>query len=185
MKIGFALCGSFCTFEKAFEVMSDLKKDYDILPIMSENAYNTDTRFGTVEEIRKKAKEICGREIIHTITMAEPLGPKNMVDMLIIAPCTGNTVGKLAQGITDTSVTMAAKSCLRIGIPVVICMCSNDGLGASFMNVGKLLNTKNVYFNPLVQDDPIKKPNSLVADFSKIRETISLAFEKKQIQPLF
>ncbi len=185
VKLGFALCASFCTFEKAILKIDELKDKYDILPIMSENAYNTDTRFGKAEDIIFEIEDICQKRIIHSIDKAEPLGPKKMIDILIVAPCTGNTIGKIANGITDTSVTMAIKSCLRIGIPIVLCISTNDALGASFPNIGKLLNSKNIYIVPLSQDDPINKPNSLVAEFDKIEDTIKCALEHKQIQPIF
>lgn len=185
MNLGYAVCGSFCTFEKAFVCMENLKKEHNIFPIMSENAYNTDTRFGKSEDIRKKFEDISENKIINSITTAEPLGPKKILDALLIAPCTGNTISKMANGITDTSVTMAGKSCLRLGIPVVIALCTNDALSGSFMSFGKMMNTKNVYFVPMYQDDPVNKPSSLVADFTKIEETLEKAMKKEQIQPIF
>lgn len=155
LTLGFALCGSFCTFEKAFEQMRrTAAAGYQLLPIMSNNAYETDTRFGRAADFIWEAEDICGRKVVHTIPGAEPLGPKRMIDALVIAPCTGNTLAKLANGITDTPVTMAAKSCLRIGLPVVLCIATNDALAASAQNIGRLMNTKNVYFVPLRQDDP-------------------------------
>ncbi|MEG1427999.1 MAG: dipicolinate synthase subunit B [Oscillospiraceae bacterium] len=184
-RLGFALCGSFCTFSKALVQMEELIGQYEIIPIMSETAYNTDTRFGSCEEIRDQIELLTQKNIIHTIVGAEPIGPKNMVDVLLIAPCTGNTVGKISCGITDTAVTMAVKSALRIGIPVVLCVATNDGLGASARNIGRLMNTKNIFFVPMRQDDPVLKPCSLVADFSKISETLTLAIEKIQTQPVF
>lgn len=183
--IGFALCGSFCTLSKAMEQITVLSRDYHILPIMSHNAYETDTRFGKAEEFIGMAQKISGREVLHTIVETEPIGPKGMVDIMVVCPCTGNTLSKIANGITDTSVTMAAKSALRIGIPVLLCLASNDSLGASGQNIGRLLNTKNVFFVPVSQDDPIKKPNSLVADFSLVPESVSAALEKRQLQPVF
>ena len=156
--LGFAMCGSFCTFEAAMDQLRGLvKAGYQVIPIMSQNAYGTDTRFGRASDFVWEAEDICGRKVIHSIVGAEPLGPKNMVDALVIAPCTGNTMAKLACGITDTPVTMAAKSCLRIGLPVVLCPATNDALAASAQNIGRLLNTKNVYFVPMRQDDPAKK----------------------------
>lgn len=184
IKLGFALCGSFCTFAQAIEKMEELSASYDIVPIMSETAYKTSTRFGEAEKIHEQIRKITGKEIIHTIVDAEPIGPKKLVDILLVAPCTGNTVGKIAGGITDTSVTMAVKSSLRIGTPVVLCVASNDSLGASAKNLGSLFNTKNIFFVPLKQDDPVKKPYSLVADFAKVEETLNLAREKQQIQPI-
>ncbi len=184
--IGFAMCGSFCTFSKAFPQMQRLKElGYDVIPIMSDNAYSTDTRFGRAEEMIKKAEEITGREVLHTSVQTEPLGPKKICDLLVIAPCTGNTLAKLALGITDTAVTMGAKSHLRILRPVLVCLASNDALGASAQNLGRLINIKNFYFVPLSQDDIDKKPNSLVADFEKIPICVEYALLGKQYQPIF
>lgn len=184
--IGFAMCGSFCTFSNALTEMERLKEaGFDIIPIMSFNAYTTDTRFGKAEEINKRVEEICGRGIIHTIPAAEPIGPKKMCDVIVVTPCTGNTLAKITNGITDTPVTMAVKSHLRIGRPVVITLASNDALGASAQNIGKALNTKHIFFTPLSQDDPEKKPNSLVAHFDKLEDTLTLALEEKQLQPVF
>ncbi len=185
LRLGYALCGSFCTFEESISQMKALSEKYDIVPIMSETAYNTTTRFGKPMDIRKKIKDICKKQVIHTVVGAEPLGPKKMVDIMLIAPCTGNTASKLANGITDTAVTMAAKSCLRISLPTVLCIATNDGLSGSGQNILKLMNTKNYFFVPLRQDDAVKKPTSLVADFGKIEETLEFALKKEQIQPLF
>ncbi len=183
--VGFAMCGSFCTFSKAIEQMKVLKdKGYKILPIMSFNAYSTDTRFGKSSDIIKSVEEIAENQIIHTISGAEPIGPKELCDVLLIAPCTGNTLGKLSLGITDTPVTMAAKSHLRINRPVLLSIATNDGLGASAQNIGKLMNTKNIYFVPFSQDDPEKKPNSLVADFGLIPEALEKTIDKTQLQPV-
>ncbi len=184
--LGFALCGSFCTFSKAIKEMEHLALEkYDIVPIMSDIAYSTDTRFGNAEDIRNKIVGICKKDIIHSIKTAEPIGPKKMCDILAVVPCTGNTLGKIANGVTDTPVTMAVKSQLRIGAPVVLALASNDALGASAQNLGKLLNTKNIYFVPLSQDDPIKKPNSLVAHFELLEKTLKAALDGKQLQPVF
>ena len=184
--IGFAMCGSFCTFSKAFEQMRRLVEgDFDVIPIMSGNAASTDTRFGTAEEMRKKAEKITGRSVLTTSVETEPIGPKNLCDVLVIAPCTGNTLAKLSLGVTDTSVTMAAKSHLRVLKPVLLCVATNDALGASAQNIGRLLNTKNIYLVPLRQDDPVKKPNSLVADFDKLPLCVEAALEKRQVQPVF
>ena len=184
--IGFAMCGSFCTFSKAFEQMKKLADSgFDISPIMSDNAFSTDTRFGKAEDMVKKAEEISGKKVIASVTGAEPIGPKNMCDLLVIAPCTGNTLAKLANGVTDTPVTMAAKSHLRVLKPVLLCAATNDALGASAQNIGRLLNTKNIYFVPLKQDDPEKKPNSLVADFSELEACVINALAGKQTQPVF
>jgi dipicolinate synthase subunit B len=186
MLIGYALCGSFCTFDQSIAEMARLAAEgYDILPIMSENAYSTDTRFGKAIDFSDKVSYICGRQIIHTIKDAEPLGPKIKLDMLIISPCTGNTLAKMANGITDTAVTMAAKAHLRNGGPLLIALATNDAMSANLSNIGVLLNRKNVYFVPLVQDDPAQKPNSLVADFSMIGNAISAALAGRQLRPLF
>lgn len=182
--LGFALCGSFCTFEKAVQQMEILSRSYKILPIMSQNAYSTDTRFGKAREWVRRVEEIAGSPVIHTMVQAEPIGPKGLVDVLAVAPCTGNTLSKIAAGITDTPVTMAVKSALRIGIPVVLCCATNDAMAASGPNLLRLLNTKNVYLVPLRQDDPVKKPVSLVADFSLLPQSIGLALEGRQLQPV-
>ncbi len=184
--VGYAMTGSFCTFDKSLKEMSRLCADgYELLPIMSENAYMTSTRFGKAREIVTKVEDICKKSVIHTISGAEPIGPKELCDVLVVAPCTGNTLSKLALGITDTPVAMAVKSQLRIGAPVVLCIASNDALGASAENIGKLLNRKNVYLVPVSQDDPENKPNSLVADFTMIPACVQLALEGKQAQPIF
>ena len=185
MNLGFVMCGSFCTFNKALKEMEKLSLIYNIIPIMSETAYFTDTRFGKAEDIRKRVEEITKNKILHTITDTEPLGPKRMVDLLLVAPCTGNTAAKIALGITDTSATMAVKSCLRINIPVVLTLATNDALSASAQNFGKLLTRKNIYFTPMSQDDYINKPTSMVADFERIEEALNAAKEGKQLQPLF
>ena len=184
--IGYALCGSFCTFAKSVAVLEELKMTYpDILPIMSFNAYDTDTRFGRCEEWIEKIEKICGRKIIHTITGAEPLGPKISLDALIISPCTGNTLAKLANGITDSAVTMAAKAHLRADRPLLFALASNDALSQNLVNVAKLLNRKSVYFVPMKQDDPINKPHSLVADLDLLPETLNNALSGKQTRKLF
>ena len=186
IEIGFALCGSFCNFEKAIAQMKKLADlSYKIIPIMSFNASKIDTRFGEAEDFKKQIEDICGEKIINTIEAAEPIGPKNMADIILIAPCTGNTLGKLSNAITDTPVTMAAKSQLRVHKPVLIALATNDGLGASGQNIGKMLNTKNVYFVPMSQDDPINKPNSIVSDFNLIDLTLELALKGQQKQPVF
>ena len=185
LTLGFAMCGSFCTFEKAFEQLRrTAAAGYQLVPIMSDNAYGTDTRFGRANDFIWEAEDICGRKVIHTIAGAEPLGPKRMIDALVIAPCTGNTLAKLAHGITDTPVTMAAKSCLRIGLPVVLCTATNDALAASAQNIGRLMNTKNVYFVPLRQDDPEQKPTSAVSDFELLLPAVEAALKGRQLQPV-
>lgn len=185
LTLGFALCGSFCTFEKAFDQMRRVAAaGYQLVPIMSFNAYETDTRFGRAADFVWEAEDVCGRKVIHTIAGAEPLGPKRMIDALVIAPCTGNTLAKLANGITDTPVTMAAKSCLRIGLPVILCAATNDALAASAQNIGRLMNTRNIYFVPLRQDDPEQKPSSAVADFDRLLPAVEAALKGRQLQPV-
>ena len=184
MNVGFALCGSFCTYSKVFPVMELLCRDYKVTPIFSDAAYRTDTRFGTAEEHIVTAQELCDTEPLHTIAQVEPVGPKKLFDILVIAPCTGNTLAKLAHGIADGPVTMAAKSHLRNGRPVLIAVSTNDGLSGAAENIGKLLNRKHYYFVPFRQDDPLGKPNSLVADFSKLPKALESALEGTQIQPL-
>ena len=183
--IGFAITGSFCTFSR---VMKELERlagtGANIVPIMSEMSYNTDTRFGTAESFRTKMTGICNREIIKSVKEAEPIGPKGYLDMLIIAPCTGNTLAKMASGVTDSSVSMAAKAHLRNQKPVLVAVSTNDGLANAAKNIGLLLNNKNIYFVPFGQDDPEKKPCSLVADMTKIVPAAELAMEGKQLQPI-
>lgn len=184
--VGFAFCGSYCTFSKVlkqFELLSEL--GYDLIPIMSENAYFTDTRFGKAKDFADKIEGISGKKIISTISGAEPIGPKKMCDILVVAPCTGNTLAKLSNGITDTSVTMAVKSHLRIQRPVLLAPATNDALGSSAQNIGRLFNVKNIYFVPMAQDDCVNKPNSLVADFNLLPEALEEALNRRQIQPLF
>lgn len=184
--LGYCLCGSFCTFSKTIPQMKELVlRGYKVLPIMSETAYTTDTRFGKAEEFISEIESITGNKVIHTISGAEPIGPQKMCDLLIVAPCTGNTLAKLANGITDTPVAMAVKSHLRIKRPVLLCIATNDGLGASAQNIGKLLNTKNVFFVPFGQDDPENKPNSLVADFTAVPKSVRFAMDSLQVQPIF
>ena len=183
-KIGFAMCGSFCTFEKAFGQLAVLLEEYDVLPVMSHNAYETDTRFGRAKEHVERLEEMTGHRVIHTIADAEPLGPKRMVELLAVAPCTGNTLAKLAHAITDTPVTMAVKSVLRVGTPVVLCLATNDALAASAQNIGRLLNTKHMYFVPFGQDDAVEKPTSLVADFDLLLPAVQAARQGEQLQPL-
>ncbi|MBE6633842.1 MAG: dipicolinate synthase subunit B [Ruminococcaceae bacterium] len=184
--LGYAFCGSFCTHAHAIEQMKRLlAMGYEIQPIMSETVWNTDTRFGSAENLRELVEGLCAREIIHTVVDAEPLGPKTRLDALIISPCTGNTLAKLANGITDTSVCMAAKAHLRSDRPLVISLASNDALSANLKNIATLLSRKYVYFVPMNQDDPEKKPHSLVADFNKLPETLHAAMEGRQFRRLF
>ena len=184
MTIGFALCGSFCTYSQIFPVMEELAQDYSLIPIFSQISFDTDSRFGTAKEHIQKAASICGCEPIHTIPLAEPIGPKKILDALIIAPCTGNTLSKLAHGIADGPVTMAAKSHLRNGRPILVAVSTNDGLASAAENIGRLMSRKNYYFVPFRQDDPTQKPASLVADFKKIPPALRGALEGKQIQPI-
>lgn len=184
MTIGFALCGSFCTYDRVFPVMERLGKSYELIPIFSQSAYSTDSRFGNAEAHIARAEAICGRPVLHTLAEVEPIGPKKMLDALIIAPCTGNTLAKLAHSIADGPVTMAAKSHLRNGRPVIIAISTNDALAGAAENIGKLLSRKHYYFVPFGQDDAFGKPTSIVADFSKIPQTLELALEGKQLQPL-
>ena len=184
MNIGFAVCGSFCTYQQVFPVMEALAKLHTIIPIFSDVSYTTDSRFGTHQAHIEKAEQICGREVLHTIAQVEPIGPKGLLDALVIAPCTGNTLAKLAHSIADGPVTMAAKSHLRNGRPVVVAVSTNDALAGAAENIGKLLGRKHYYFVPFGQDSPEKKPTSMVADFNKIPETLAFALEGKQIQPI-
>lgn len=184
MNIGFAVCGSFCTYQQVFPVMEALAETHTIIPIFSEISYTTDSRFGTHQEHIEHAERICGQKILHTIPQVEPIGPKGLLDALIIAPCTGNTLAKLAHSIADGPVTMAAKSHLRNGRPIIVAVSTNDALAGAAENIGKLLGRKHYYFVPFGQDDPTKKPTSMVADFTRIPETLSLALEGKQIQPI-
>lgn len=183
--IGYAFCGSYCTFEKGIGALQKICELYDkVTPIMSENAYKTDTRFGTAKSFIDKIEMFCGKEIIHTIEQAEPFGPRALLDLLIIAPCTGNTLAKLAAGITDTCVTMAAKAHLRNSRPILIAVSTNDGLSTNASNIGALLIRKNVYFVPFYQDDPLKKSGSIMADFDLLPSAVEAALEGKQLQPL-
>ena len=183
--VGFALCGSFCTFKKVIPQMQKLKDEgYKVIPIMSHTAYTTDTRFGKSREFIDEIENICKENIIYTIGGAEPIGPKKLLDVLVIAPCTGNTLGKLANGISDTSVTLATKAHLRNQRPVIIAVSTNDALGTSARNIGTLMNSKNIYFVPMRQDDCINKPNSIVADFNYIPETVKDVLNNKQTQPV-
>ena len=184
MTVGFALCGSFCTYDRIFPVMERLTKSYDIIPIFSQSAYTTDSRFGTADDHIAKAEAICGKPPLHTLAEVEPIGPKRLLDALVIAPCTGNTLAKLAHSIADGPVTMAAKSHLRNGRPVVVAISTNDALGGTAENIGKLLARKHYFFVPFGQDDAFGKPTSVVADFSKIPQTLEQALEGKQLQPL-
>lgn len=184
-KIGYAFTGSFCTFRKSIEALKKVIEAGGLVtPIMSFNSYYMDTKFGKSDDFIKEIEEITGNKIIHTIQDAEPIGPKKLFDILIIAPCSGNTISKLANDIIDTPVTMATKSHLRNERPVVIAISTNNGLAGNAMNFGKLLNTRNYYFVPFKQDNPITKPRSLVADFKYLIPTIEKALDKEQIEPI-
>jgi dipicolinate synthase subunit B len=184
--VGFALCGSFCTFKKVIPQMKKLVDEgYKVIPIMSHTAYTTDTRFGKATEFNEQIEEMCKEKIIYTISGAEPIGPKQLLDVLVIAPCTGNTLGKLANGISDTAVTLGTKAHLRNNRPVIIAVSTNDALGTSARNIGTLMNSKNIYFVPMAQDDYINKPNSIVADFKYIPDTVrEVLATKQQPQPI-
>ena len=184
MNVGFAMCGSFCTFSQVFPIMELLRRDYPVTPVFSEAVYSTDTRFGTAREHRELAEEICGVPPIHSIVQAEPIGPKKLFDILVIAPCTGNTLAKLAHGIADGPVTMTAKSHLRNGRPVLIAVSTNDALNTAAENIGKLMARKHCFFVPFRQDDPGQKPCSMVADFSAIPRALEAALEGQQAQPV-
>lgn len=185
MRVGFALCGSFCTFSHVIQQIQNLcNLGYDVYPIMSTNSYCIDTRFGKASDHIQIIESMTGHKIWHTIDQVEPIGPKKLLDILIVAPCTGNTIGKLANGIYDTAVTLAVKAHLRNDRPVVIAISTNDGLSGSAKNIGCLQNMKNMYFVPYRQDDPLKKPMSLVARMEQIPQTITLALQGKQIQPI-
>lgn len=186
VQVGFALTGSFCTFS---QVLSELQQiaahpNWEITPIMSSNAYSTDTRFGLAEDFRSRIQNICNHEILHTIFETEPIGPKKLLDVLVVAPCTGNTLGKLANGISDTSVTLAVKAHLRNARPVVLAVSTNDALANSAKNIGTLFNNKNIFFVPMKQDNAFDKPTSIVADFSKLVPAIESALNGKQLQPV-
>ena len=184
--IGYAICGSFCSFSASLATLERLVlSGEDVQPIMSERAYSTDTRFWLSTEYVSRVESVCGRGVIRSIVDAEPIGPVRPLEALIISPCTGNTLAKMSQGITDSAVTMAAKAHLRQDRPLLIALATNDGMSQNLMNVGRLLTRKSVYFVPMRQDDPIGKPHSLVADFSRIPESLTAMREGRQLRPLF
>ena len=183
MNIGFAMCGSFCTFASVFPVLEALAKMHKITPILSGSGCSIDSRFGTAQEHIERIESICGCRPLCTIEEVEPIGPKKLLDALIIAPCTGNTLAKLSHNIADGPVTMAAKSHLRNGRPVLVAVSTNDGLSGAAENIGRLLARKHYYFVPFGQDDPFKKPTSMVADFAKIPQALNEALKGQQIQP--
>ncbi len=183
--IGFAMCGSFCTFRKAIDALQKLRTEYEhIIPILSDASWQTDTRFGLAADFLAEIEGICGTHVRHRLTEVEPFGPKKLLDLLVIAPCTGNTLGKISHGIADTSVTLACKSHLRNARPVVLAISTNDALSGNAENLGRLLNRRNFYFVPFGQDSPAGKPYSLVADFTQLPATVDAALEGRQIQPL-
>lgn len=185
IRLGFAFTGSFCTLREVTNALYKVKEEgFDIFPIMSETVYSTDTRFGKCKDYIEEIENICGRKIISTVPTAEPIGPKKLIDALLIAPCTGNTLGKIAQGIYDGCVPLAAKATLRNNCPVIIAPSTNDGLSSSLKNIGLLLNSKNIYFVPFGQDDPIGKNNSLVAKWDYIIPAVKDALSGKQFQPI-
>ena len=186
-RIGFAMCGSFCTHAQAYREMEKLATvcGAELVPILSDASYTTDTRFGTAEDLRRKIRLLTGTQIIHTIERAEPLGPVQPLDLMIVCPCTGNTLAKSANGITDTPICMAVKAHMRTDRALVLALASNDAMSANLRNLAVLLGRKQVYFVPMWQDDPEKKPHSLVADFESLQKTIRLAMEGRQPRPLF
>lgn len=183
--IGYCFCGSFCTISKSIKILRSLAAEGNqILPIMSDSVYTTDTRFGRAADTIKTVEEICGSPIIHTIVDAEPIGPKLALDMLVISPCTGNTLAKLAAGIADGPVTLAAKAHLRNERPIVLAVSTNDGLAGNAASLGALLNRRGYYFVPFGQDSAIKKPRSLVADFPQLSAALAAALQGQQLQPM-
>ena len=183
--LGYAFCGSFCTIKQSVEALKMLVHEgYKIRPIMSQIVYSTDTRFGKACDLIEEVEDLCKEKIIHDIVSAEPIGPKNLLDAIAVSPCTGNTLAKIALGVTDTSVTMSVKAHLRNNKPVILAPATNDALGASAKNIGMLHNTKNIFFVPYTQDDPFSKNNSLVCDFNLIPKTVESALNGKQIQPV-
>lgn len=184
MNIGFAMCGSFCTFDAVFPAMEAVAKTHTVIPIFSTVSCTTDSRFGTAQEHIRRAAGICGQPPLSTIEQVEPIGPKKLLDLLVIAPCTGNTLAKLAHSIADGPVTMAAKSHLRNGRPVLVAVSTNDALAGAAENIGRLLGRKHYYFVPFGQDDPERKPTSIVADFSLLPDALEAALEGRQLQPI-
>lgn len=184
IRAGVAMCGSYCTFQKAMEAIERLSGVYDVTPIMSERSAATDTRFGKAEAFQERLRAMTGHELITTVREAEPIGPRKLLDVLVILPCTGNTLAKLANGVTDSSVTMAAKAHLRNGRPVVVAVSTNDALSGNAKNIGELMARKNFYFVPFRQDDPAEKPASLLADFDQVERTVEEALQGRQLQPV-
>ena len=186
LSVGFAMSGSFCTFDRVLMQVKELVgMGMEVTPILSFNASTLDTRFGKAEDFRRRLIELTGRDPMTTLTDVEPIGPKGLFDVWVVAPCTGTTLGRLANGLSDSPVSLAVKSHLRRSRPVVLAVSTNDALGASMRNIALLKNTKNIYFVPMSQDDAVNKPNSLVADFTRIPDTIAAAMSGMQLQPLF
>ena len=184
-RIGFAFCGSFCTFDTALKALRAVKDRFgDVTVILSENSGSLDTRFGKAQDFRREMEDISGKPLIDSLTAAEPIGPKKLLDALVICPCTGNTLGKLANGVTDSTVALAAKAHLRNARPLILAVSTTDALAGAAKNIGVLLDKKNTYFVPFRQDDPMGKPTSLVADFSLVPDTVAAALEGRQLQPL-
>lgn len=184
LTIGFGLCGSYCTHQKALDTLADLVSQYQVIPLVSHQVAQTNTRFGTADALLQKLESLCGHKVIQTIPAAEPIGPQKQLDLLVIAPCTGNTLGKMASGIADTPITLAAKAHLRNGKPILIAPSTNDGLAVSAVNIGQLLGRKHIYFVPFGQDDPVEKPDSLVSDFGLMAQAIACALKGEQLQPV-
>ena len=185
MNIGFAVTGSFCTLQKILQIIKELKqKGHNVVPILSPSVLTMDTRFGKAADFRAKLEAETGNVVIDSLIAAEPVGPNNMIDILVIAPCTGNTLSKLSNAITDTAPTMVAKAHMRNNKPLVIAISTNDGLGFNLMNVAKLVAAKNIYFVPFGQDDYVNKPKSLIADYDLIEQTLEKAMQGQQLQPI-
>lgn len=184
--LGYAFCGSFCTHQRSLEELQKLiAAGYDVLPVFSDSVWATDTRFGSARALCEQVEALCHKKVIHTVVDAEPIGPKTSLDALIVCPCTGNTLAKIANGITDTPVCMAVKAHLRSDRPLILSLASNDAMSANLKNIATLLLRKQVYFVPMVQDDPEKKPHSLVADFSLLQATLDAALQGRQYRKLF
>lgn len=183
-QIGFGITGSFCTFSQIIPVLEGLARQNTVIPVLSDMAYGTDTRFYRAQDFREEVRQACGNELIHTIVEAEPIGPKKLFDIMVIAPCTGNTLAKLCAGVTDTPVLMAAKAHIRNNRPLVIAVSTNDALGAAARNIGELMNRRNLYFVPFGQDDFEKKPRSMVARMELVENTLDFALKGLQIQPM-
>lgn len=185
LRLGFAMCGSFCTYETVLEELENLCREFsEVIPIMSETSYFTDSRFGPSEYFIERVEDLCGRPVLKSMTETEPIGPRKLLDALLVMPCTGNTIAKLAAGIADSAVTLAVKAHLRNERPVILAISTNDGLAGNAASIGQLLNRRNIYFVPFRQDDPINKPRSLVALMNLAGDTVRAAMEGRQLQPV-